>query len=236
MKHFLALETATDVCSTVVFTDGKPVAERRQEEPKSHAAQLVPMVNECLAECSLKLHDMGAVAVSSGPGSYTGLRIGVSTAKGFAFACDSKIVSVPTLEAMAFPIVHEVGGAVVAMIPSRKVEVFMAVFSVDKSGNLKRLLNECVVPISEIQSRLDEADVSACTVTGPGLRLVVDEAIQAENWRLADVPVSAVNVGYCAVPRLEHKIFEDTSSFEPYYLREFIARHPARPIFDRLPF
>ncbi|GMQ82392.1 MAG: tRNA (adenosine(37)-N6)-threonylcarbamoyltransferase complex dimerization subunit type 1 TsaB [Rhodothermia bacterium] len=235
MIHFLALETATDICDVSVFRDGKPIVHRGLHQARSHAEQLVPMIQECLAEAGIEPANLKAIAVSSGPGSYTGLRIGVSTAKGLAYATGAPIVAVPTLEALAFPLLQSASDPVIGLLPSRRGEVYLAVLEM-VDGEVRRIVDECVIEMDAIPLRLKEAKIITGTVCGPGVSRLVESGIDLSTFTQSDISLSSKNVGLAALGRLEKQLFEDTSVFEPYYLREFVARKASRSIFDRLPF
>lgn len=235
MTHFLALETATNICDVSVFRDGSPIAHRGLDQARSHAEQLVPMIQECLLKAAIEPRDLKAIAVSSGPGSYTGLRIGASTAKGLAYANDIPIIAVPTLEALAFSLLESGGKPVVTLLPSRRGEVYLAAFEM-LDAEVHRLVNECVIQVDAFPERLREAKIGTGTLCGPGVERLIESGIDLSRFTRLDVGLSSKYVGFAALGRLEKQLFEDTSSFEPYYLREFVARKASRSVFDRLPF
>lgn len=235
MTHFLALETATNICDVSVFRDGSPIAHRGLDQARSHAEQLVPMIQECLLEAAIEPRDLKAIAVSSGPGSYTGLRIGASTAKGLAYANDIPIIAVPTLEALAFSLLESGGKPVVTLLPSRRGEVYLAAFEM-LDAEVHRLVNECVIQVDAFPERLREAKIGTGTLCGPGVERLIESGIDLSRFTRSDLGLSSKYVGFAALGRLEKQLFEDTSSFEPYYLREFVARKASRSVFDRLPF
>src|SRR5690606_21685216 len=108
--YILQLETATQVCSAAVSANGEAIAFADVDEPNVHASKLTLLVGELLQKTGLKFDDLSAVAVSKGPGSYTGLRIGVSTAKGFCYATDLPLISIDTLNGMAAGFIAASGG------------------------------------------------------------------------------------------------------------------------------
>jgi len=235
MTHFLALETATSICDVSVIRDGIPIAHRGLDQARSHAEQLVPMIQKCLLEAAIEPRDLKAIAVSSGPGSYTGLRIGVSTAKGLAYANDIPIIGVPTLEALAFSLLESGGKPVVTLLPSRRGEVYLAAFEM-LDAEVHRIVNECVIKVDAFPERLREAKIGTGTLCGPGVERLIESGIDLSRFTRSDLGLSSKYVAFAALGRLEKQLFEDTSSFEPYYLREFVARKASRSVFDRLPF
>ncbi len=236
MTSFLALETTTDVCGVVLFVDGVPVAERQTARPKSHAAELVPMISECLKEKALAPNDLQAIAVSAGPGSYTGLRIGVSTAKGLAYATAARIVAVSTLEAFAHSYEQSTQDIVVPVLPSRRGEVYLAAYQSHDGHGFVQRVPKCAIFIDDMQQCLADAGIRSGLVVGPKAIELSGTLDSMTSFEFKDEAASAKNVGMLAVSRIENELFEDTSNFEPYYLRAFEARQPARSIFDRLPF
>ena len=132
MTTLLLIETATPVCSVALARDGVVLAELHSDEPNAHSSQLSPFINQLFAQCGMAPAQVDAVCVSSGPGSYTGLRIGVSTAKGFCYALDRPLLSVPTLQGMAaqyYTQNPDYKGMVCPMIDARRMECYTAVFA-----------------------------------------------------------------------------------------------------------
>ena len=128
----LALETATDTCGAALLQDDEVVAEAHLHRPRVHAERLTPLVEDVLAHADVAADDLDAVAVSMGPGSYTGLRIGVSTAKGWSLAADADLVGVPTLEAYAAQIgpMAAPGDVLCPLFDARRDEVYAAAYRV----------------------------------------------------------------------------------------------------------
>ena len=130
----LLIETATQICSVALAVDGTIAARRDSDTPNAHSTRLSVFIDEVLKECSLTPRDLGAVCVSAGPGSYTGLRIGVSTAKGFCYALGIPLVSVPTLFSMAalyYQQHPEYKGLVCPMIDARRMECYTMMVNPD---------------------------------------------------------------------------------------------------------
>ena len=122
----LAIETATDVCAVALLDGGHAVATRQTDTPRAHAARLAPMIAEVLSEAGIAASGLRTVAVSVGPGSFTGLRIGIGTATGLALATGAALVPVPTLDALAVAARDAgIGGPLLAVLPSRRGEVYV---------------------------------------------------------------------------------------------------------------
>ncbi len=134
MPRLLFIETSTALCSTALAEDGRIICSRQSDTPRAHASQTAVFVKEMLDECGLKATDLDAVAVGMGPGSYTGLRVGVSTAKGICFGAGVPLIAVSTLDILAWQAID--GGmlpegctAILPMVDARRMEVFTAPFS-----------------------------------------------------------------------------------------------------------
>ena len=150
--NILALETATNVCSVAVSRNGRIVACSSLHRARAHAEQLVPMIEDVLEYADLDTKNLTTIAVSSGPGSYTGLRIGASTAKGLALAVDARIVSIPSLEARAHLVrpFAAPGDDIVAATMARKGEAYVALFRITDRTDLESICEPAMIPIEEI--------------------------------------------------------------------------------------
>ena len=132
MPLILSLETATTNCSVALASDGKVVASRSINSGYSHSEKINVFIQEVIAQAGVTLKDLQAVAVSSGPGSYTGLRIGISTAKGLCYALDIPLIAINTLDAMAQGFNARKDELIVPMIDARRMEVYSAVYDSEK--------------------------------------------------------------------------------------------------------
>ena len=218
MEHpvILMMETSTEWCSVAISSGEKIIARRITETGKQHASLLAPFVDEALKEAGLKASECDAVAVSEGPGSYTGLRVGVSTAKGLCFGAGIALLAVGTLKVLAM---QGAGKAdfIVPMIDARRMEVYCAVFTGD--GTQK----------SDTEAKiLDASSFSDLLETGKVL-FIGDGA--AKFSQVCNHP-NAIFEQCCPVadamllPALEEykkKEFKDIAYFEPFYLKEFVA-------------
>ena len=219
----LLIETATQVCSTVLASNGAIVAHRESSQPNAHSSLLAVFIDEMLREASLVPADLDAVCVSAGPGSYTGLRIGVSTAKGLCYALGKPLVSVPTLQSMAalyyrqHPDYH---GLVCPMIDARRMECYTAV--VDPNLEMLRPIGADVIEAG-IYDRWLEA--SPMVFIGDGAAKTRPllgnhpNAIYDDNFVL-----SAEGMLPVAMRKLESGQTEDVAYFEPFYLKDFVAK------------
>lgn len=220
--HLLLLETATPVCSVALACDSKVVAQRQSSEPNAHSARLSVFVQEVLDEAHLQPHDIDAVCVSSGPGSYTGLRIGVSSAKGFCYALSVPLLSVPTLHGMAaqyFAAHPEYDGLVCPMIDARRMECYTAVYS--RQGEVKAVSADIIEP-GIYDTYLDRGEVVFC---GDGAEKTRPILGVHPNARYApDFQISAAGMLPVALDKLAQGQIEDVAYFEPYYLKDFVAK------------
>lgn len=223
--NILLLETATPVCSVVLSTDGRMVAQRNSAAPNSHSSQMAKFVEEVLAEAGLKPHQLDAVCVSSGPGSYTGLRIGVSSAKGFCYALSIPLLSVPTLKSMArqYYAQHpEYDGMVCPMIDARRMECYAAIYD--------RVLNE-VKPVSAdiIEEGIYDAYMKEGKVAFVGDGAAKTRSLLGVNPNAVwddTFQISAEGMMGEAVEKMNRKEYEDVAYFEPFYLKDFVAAKP----------
>lgn len=146
----LALETSAKAASCAVLEDAAPVAAAWQCTGLTHSRTLLPMVEDLLKNSGLALEDMDAIAVAAGPGSFTGLRIGIAAVKGLAWAAELPCIPVSTLEAMAWPLAH-LEGTVACAMDARRQQVYHAVFRAS-GGALERLRADCAVSLEEALS------------------------------------------------------------------------------------
>ncbi len=227
MPRIILIETATALCSTALAEDGRIVACRRSDEPRAHAARTAPFIDEMLRERGLKVADCDAVCVSSGPGSYTGLRVGVSTAKGLCFGAGLPLLSVGTLEVLFHQALD--GGlpegcrAVVPMVDARRMECYTAVFAPD--GTLLRPVQAEEIGPDSFSDLLSEGPV---LFIGDGTDKC-REALNHPNARFVQACPDAASMLRPAQRAWEEKRFEDLAYFEPFYLKEFVAILPKRP-------
>lgn len=241
--NLIAIETATDVCGVALLQGGEVTVEVSLNRPRAHAENLVLLIQDALRYGGVDAADVDAIAVSMGPGSYTGLRIGVSAAKGLAVALDAALVGVPTLEALAASVVPyaEAGDIVCAALHARRDEVYAAAFRIDGQRALDPLAPAAALTAEEVSDWLALPSPTAIRIAGDGGPKV---AAALREGGIGDVhlldPVahrpSAAWVARRALLKVEREEVEDAASFEPFYLKEFVAKKRARSAFERLPF
>lgn len=229
MALLILLETTTTACSVALSRDGKRLASRETNNGYSHAENLAPFVRDVLAEAWQTVADLDAVSVSKGPGSYTGLRIGVSTAKGIAYGSNIPLIAVDTLESMALAATanHEAIEAdhlLCPMLDARRMEVYAALF--DASGKRLRETGADVVDENTYRDFLDQGPT---WFFGPGAAKCAALLDQHPNYRfLPDRFPDATDQIPLAEKAFAEKQFEDVAYFEPFYLKDFVAIKPKK--------
>lgn len=236
--NLVALETATSVCSVALLQNDRLTVELSLDRPRAHAENLVSMIGDALRYGGIDAAEIDAVAVSAGPGSYTGLRIGVSTAKGLAAAVGADLVSVPSLEALAARLeAIRPGDLVGAAFDARRDEAYVALFEIRDDGKLGQAGETVALRNPEIVGWLLEMRGSLWLV-GSGWSKMTAALHDAgvDFTYLPEVRPSAVSVAREAAVKLESGRTEDLVTFEPYYLKEFVAGKPAATPFEKLSF
>ncbi len=230
MERIILIETSTSLCSAALAEDGAVVGERISDEPRSHASKTAVFVKELLDERGISVADCIAVAVSKGPGSYTGLRVGVSTAKGLCFGAGIPLISVGTLDTLVWQAITE--GSVpegcryiVPMIDARRMEVYTGVFTPD-GRQVGPTVSSIVTPDS-FSHLLAEGPV---LFTGDGA-MKCKGVITGEGAHFEECHPKASSMLRPAMQALESGSFEDTAYFEPFYLKEFLTTTSKKKLF-----
>ena len=227
MSCILNIETSTDVCSVSVSQDGACIFSQEDHEGPNHAVKLGTFVDEALSFADSHAIPLDAVAVSCGPGSYTGLRIGASMAKGICFGQDLKLIAVPTLELMAVPVLLreevEEGALLCPMIDARRMEVYSAVY--DRALHEVRGIQADVVDAETYREYLDRGPVY---FFGNGAEKCM-EVINHPNARLIKgVEPLAKWMFPIAERRIAQEKYDDVAYFVPFYLKDFVAHQPKK--------
>ena len=214
----LALESSAKAASCAILSDGELLASAWQATGLTHSRTLLPMVEDMLKNSELSVQEMDAVAVAAGPGSFTGLRIGIAAVKGLAWAAEKPCIPVSTLEAMAWPLAHLEGNIVCAM-DARRQQIYNAVFLAE-SGELTRLREDRAVSLEEAAADVGEMD-GPMTIVGDGAGLCFDFlTARGVECRLAPVHLrqqSAVGVAMAAWRRRGETL--SAQELTPVYLR-----------------
>jgi len=213
----LNIETATKVCS-VCLAENENVLARRDvlDENYSHAEKLLPFIREVIAESGKNVKDLDAIAVSAGPGSYTGLRIGCSTAKGFCFGLNVPLIAIDSLKSLA-SMTHSQNELRCVMFDARRNEVYAAVY--DENLNELMLAQPIILDEYRFDNFLDQQKV---VFSGPGAVKARDQ-IKHSNARFdTETLISSIGMVKLAAGKFSNGDFADLSSFEPLYLKEFV--------------
>jgi len=225
----LAIETATNVCSVALFMDNGVIGLLESDEHNAHSRILHVLIDRLFTETGTSLSQLTAVAVSKGPGSYTGLRIGVSAAKGFCYAKDIPLIGINTLECMAAGMkmhLADTGKTIdnpllIPMIDARRMEVYSAIYNTNLMA-LRETQAEIITPESFQTLRL----TSPLVIAGDGADKCKN-ILPGENITyLDDFQASAAWMLQPAIDAFMHQRFENTAYFEPFYLKDFIAGKP----------
>lgn len=225
----LMLETATLVSSVALYRGDQMVAHHEMHIARTHARMLTPMIQAVLAHAEVSPQQLDAIAVSKGPGSYTGLRVGVSTAKGLCLALGKPLLAIDSLTALAWQvqlIAAQMGAWICAMTDARRMEVYRAVF--DAELHMQTAIEAVVVEAPFAPTWMENRPV---LFVGDGVRKclpILGEHPQARP--LPDQLPSARNLGAPLHRLFQKKAFEDLASFEPYYLKDFVATIPKNPL------
>lgn len=220
MAYILHIETSTTQCSVGLSKNGRiNVLSEYNDEQYSHSEKLHGFVQECLKQASITTKDLDAVAVSKGPGSYTGLRIGVSAAKGICFALDIPLISVSTLLSLS----HQArvnSGVIIPLLDARRDEVYSAVY--DNNHQEIRGIQAEIITNNSFSNYLAKGTVY---VMGPGAekcKLLIDKHPNLNFEPTTSFP-SAQQMAEIAQSKFERKEFEDVAYFEPFYLKDFLG-------------
>lgn len=217
MTMILNLETATTNCSVSIARNGEIISLREDNSPNySHSEQLHIFIEEALKGASLTFKDISAVAVSKGPGSYTGLRIGVSTAKGLCFSLDLPLISVSTLESLAMQGHEKNYDFIIPVLDARRMEVYSAIF--DAQGNR---LRETKAEIINKDSFLEYAQKGSVLLIGDGAEKC-RELLDHPNFSFLTALPTAKEMGELSYKKFKANDFENVAYFEPYYLKDFM--------------
>lgn len=225
MSIILAIESATKNCSVSLFENGKIIATKEEyNDSYSHAEKLTIFIEDVLSTSNFVPKDLDAVVVDKGPGSYTGLRIGVSVTKGLAYALNIPMLAINSLEILLGCVIEDYPDFdyYIPMIDARRMEVYCCVF--DTHGH----------EVSPVISKIIDPD-SFSEYKGKRILLFGDGASKCESVLLLEhikylknINPSTIGMNIVAQKKYENKDFEDSAYFEPFYLKDFIAGKPKK--------
>ncbi|MEG1898768.1 MAG: tRNA (adenosine(37)-N6)-threonylcarbamoyltransferase complex dimerization subunit type 1 TsaB [Bacteroidales bacterium] len=225
----LLLETATESCSVALSLGNNVIAEKYINQPKAHASLLAKYIQDILAENHLTINDCAAIAVSEGPGSYTGLRVGASCAKGICYGAKKPLIAVGTLSIIAQLAIDnsllktDSPYLIVPMIDARRMEVYTATFN--SKGEQLTKTDALVLNETCFYKELSKGKV---LFTGNGALKFKPMVENNTNAFFAEQLPHALGMRLYAETALKNKKFEDCAYFEPFYLKEFIAGKPKK--------
>ena len=225
MAKILSLETSGTILSVALADGGTVVADRVCREPRMQAALTAPLVKEVLNAAGLRAQDLDAVCVSKGPGSYTGLRVGTSTAKGICFGAGVPLLAVCTLDILASSAFFPEPCTVIPMIDARRMEVYTAVYS--PAGER----------LSDIEAKVIGPDSFAAELAAGPVLFIGDGALKCKdvltspNAHFREAFPLASAMAPLAEKAYKEKQFEDLAYFEPFYLKDFVAVKPSKQLF-----
>lgn len=217
MSYILNIETATKSCSVALSKNGQLIGCHEEvSERYSHSEQLTLFIQELLTQNGLSQQDLDAIAFSSGPGSYTGLRIGLSTAKGLCYALEIPLISVSTLEAMAQLMIDKHPMKIMCpMIDARRMEVYCALF-----GSIQ---NPITAKVIDQDSFAEELEKYPLLFFGDGADKCQQVLTHSNAYFELGIYPSARGMLELAFQKFSKKDFEDLAYYEPFYLKEFVA-------------
>ena len=230
MSCILNIETSTDVCSVAISDSGQVIFNKEDHSGPNHAVKLGVYVDEALDFLDSHGLPLEAVAVSCGPGSYTGLRIGVSMAKGICYGRGVKLIAVPTLELMAVPVLlgehpEQDDALIVPMLDARRMEVYAEVL--DRSLKVVRPIQADIVDADTYKEYLDEHHVY---FFGNGAAKCMETINHPHAHLVEGIEPLAKNMAPLAEKRFVEGKFEDVAYFVPFYLKDFVAKMPKKLI------
>ncbi|GAO29388.1 tRNA (adenosine(37)-N6)-threonylcarbamoyltransferase complex dimerization subunit type 1 TsaB [Geofilum rubicundum] len=231
MALILCIETSTTVCSVALVQNHKVLNALREDTPNSHSTLLTLLIEKLLAQADCRAEDLDAVAVSSGPGSYTGLRIGVSVAKGICFATGKPLIAMTSLEIMAAHFLQKAPEVaredlLCPMIDARRMEVYSALYRPDLS-----VAREVMAEIIDENSFRTELEQQRIFFFGDGSDKCRTVMSHSQAQFVGEIVPLAAAMASLAMRRYEARNFEDVAYFEPFYLKSFMATTPKNKYF-----
>ncbi|MCX6222011.1 MAG: tRNA (adenosine(37)-N6)-threonylcarbamoyltransferase complex dimerization subunit type 1 TsaB [Bacteroidia bacterium] len=235
MASILCLETSTEVCSVALAIDGIIVEEREDKSGKNHALLLTCFAEEVMKAQNRPFQQLDAVAVSGGPGSYTGLRIGVSTAKGLCYAAGLPLIAIPSLEAMAYHVISDTYATGIGnneplfycpMIDARRMEVYAAIYN-QKMQLIRNIRADIIDHLSFSEFLVNHKIL----FFGNGADKCKTSIQHPNALFLDNITTSASHMAELAEKACQNHIFVDVAYYEPFYLKDFVATIPTKNIF-----
>ncbi len=215
--RILALDSTARICTAAVCEDERLLMLGRENAGMTHSEMLLPMIENILSELKLTVEDIDAFALSEGPGSFTGVRIGAATVKGLAFGREVPCVGVSTLEALAYNFIDECG-IVASCMDARRSQLYTAIFRVDH-GRIERLCEDMAIPVGELCDMLGEYEGERIFLSGDGAYLVSDKLGERAEYDEQRAGQNAYSVALCALRAYREGKSTTDIDLRPTYLR-----------------
>lgn len=220
MAIILSIESSGTICSVALHQNGELLALVENDEPNIHGQKLALFIKEIIDLQNISISSLDAIAVSEGPGSYTGLRIGVSIAKGICYASKIPLIAVDTLQSLAFAMFQKSEGkfpenaVLMPMIDARRMEVYLAGYNL----NFEKIISTKPVILEEA---FYESLNQPTFICGNGASKIISSVFNASLTFIPEITFSAKQIGNIAFEKFKNKLFKDVAYFEPVYLKEF---------------
>jgi tRNA threonylcarbamoyladenosine biosynthesis protein TsaB len=223
MSFILSLETSAKVCSVAIHDEARLIVTSEIHIEQSHATKLASLIDEVINLAGIELNQLVAVAISSGPGSYTGLRIGTSTAKGLCFSLGIPLISIGSLELLAFQMkVYNLQQAYLCpMIDARRMEVYCLI-----TDSVLQIIHPTEAKVIDELSFREYLDKNKILFFGDGSDKCNDKIIHENAYFIKGVYPKASHLGFMAFEKFKQNKVEDLVNFEPHYLKEFMIKQP----------
>ena len=230
MATIINIDTSTEVCSVSLSKDGNLIGLKENKDGLKHAQLVTLYIQDLLKEANLEIKNLDAIAVSKGPGSYTGLRIGVSTAKGLCYGAQIPLIAISTLQAMSVDAINKSKNTeddtwFCPMIDARRMEVFCAFY--DKNNNIQKDISAEIIDEKSFEEILNNRKV---VFFGNGAEKCKNSITHKNAIFINNIKASAVNMAALSNESFINKQFEDVAYFEPFYLKDFVATTPKKKI------
>ncbi len=229
MASILNIDTATRICSAALSEDGFCVAQKLDIEGKNHGKLIAGFVGELMNEAKQRNRKIDAIAISCGPGSYTGLRIGSSFAKGLCYGLDIPLIAIPTLKLIAKGFIEKQGfvdGLLCPMIDARRMEVYAALYNPDLSEH-----RETSADIIDENSYAEYLNSGKVYFFGDGSEKCQTSVLHKNAILVNDIIPLSENMESLSEAAYKSSDFKDIAYFEPFYLKEFISTKPKNKVF-----
>lgn len=226
MALILGIETSTEICSVAIGQNGICIAQKSLPVPNGHASLLHQLVDKTLKESNYTLKDLQAIAISMGPGSYTGLRVGVSTTKGYAYALNIPVITINTLQSLSahyLTLYPETNSLLVPMIDARRMEVYTATYN-----NKLETIHETSAMVIDTFSFLELLNKNKIAFFGNGSEKCQDILSHPNATFFQNITCNAGGLIPLAQIAFNNNNFANLAYFEPYYLKDFVGTTPKK--------